>query len=237
MWQAVKEAIFAGLQYLYGVTGDYGFAIILLTVFVRLAMTPLTVKQTRSMYELQRIQPKIKQIQKKYKNDKEKQQEEILKFYQENKVNPFGGCLPLFLQMPVFIALYQVLGGTAQNPGLFLQHVASLPQAAQDEATRFWVFLPDLTAMPTAVWAAEGLVPVLPYVALVVLFGLSVWVPTMLMPGESQQKQIALFMAVFMLYIGWISPAGVLLYWVVSAVLGILQQQIQLKYLKKREES
>lgn len=237
MWQAVKEAIFAGLQQLYGVTGDYGFAIILLTLLVRLAITPLTIKQTRSMYELQRIQPKIKQIQKKYKDDKEKQQEEMLKFYQENKINPLGGCLPLFLQMPVFIALYQVLGGTAERPGLFLQHVESLPAAVQEEATRFWIFLPDLTAMPTAVWAAEGLVPVLPYVALVVLFGLSVWVPTMLMPGESQQKQIALFMAVFMLYIGWISPAGVLLYWVVSAVLGIFQQQVQLKYLKQREES
>ncbi|MBE0416338.1 MAG: YidC/Oxa1 family membrane protein insertase [Coriobacteriia bacterium] len=237
MWLAIKEAIFSGLQFLHDITGDYGVAIILLTVAIRLLMIPLTVKQTRSMYEMQRIQPKIKELQKKYKNDKEKLQEETLKFYQENKVNPFGGCLPLLLQMPVFIALYQVLGGTPERPGLFLEYVASLPEAEQDVATRFWIILPDLTAIPSAVWSAEGLLAVLPYALLVVLFGLSIWLPQMLMPGENQQKQIAMIMAVFMLYIGWISPAGVLLYWVTSSVLGIAQQQIQLKLLGQRGDA
>jgi YidC/Oxa1 family membrane protein insertase len=229
IWQTIKEIIFSGLQFFYDITGDWGFAIILLTVVIRLMMTPLTIKQTKSMYEMQRIQPKIKELQKKYKNDKEKLQEETLKFYQENKVNPFGGCLPLLLQMPVFIALYQVLGGTAENPGLFLQE-------AQGEVARLWVFLPDLTATPASVWASQGLAAVLPYAVLVVLFGLSIWLPQMLMPGESQQKQVAMIMAIFMLYIGWISPAGVLLYWVTSSVLGIAQQQIQLKYLKQHRE-
>ena len=237
MWLAIKEAIFAGLQFLHDITGDYGVAIILLTVAIRLLMIPLTVKQTRSMYEMQRIQPKIKELQKKYKNDKEKLQEETLKFYQENKVNPFGGCLPLLLQMPVFIALYQVLGGTPDRPGLFLQYVAALPEAEQAAATRFWIILPDLTATPASIWSAEGLVSAIPYALLVVLFGLSIWLPQMLMPGESQQKQIAMIMAVFMLYIGWISPAGVLLYWVTSSVLGIAQQQIQLKLLGHGEDA
>jgi YidC/Oxa1 family membrane protein insertase len=236
IWQTIKEVIFSGLQFFYDITGDYGFAIILLTVVIRLMMTPLTIKQTKSMYEMQRIQPKIKELQKKYKNDKEKLQEETLKFYQENKVNPFGGCLPLLLQMPVFIALYQVLGGTPESPGLFLQYVESLPPELQAEATRFWIFLPDLTATPASVWTSQGLVAVIPYAVLVVLFGLSIWLPQMLMPGESQQKQIAMIMAIFMLYIGWISPAGVLLYWVTSSVLGIAQQQIQLKYLKQHRE-
>lgn len=237
MWLAIKEAIFAALQFLYDITGDYGLAIILLTVAVRLLMIPLTVKQTRSMYEMQRIQPKIKQLQKKYKNDKEKLQEETLKFYQENKVNPFGGCLPLLLQMPVFIALYQVLGGTPEHPGLFLQYVESLPTAEQAVVTQGWIIIPDLTATPAAVYAANGLVDVIPYGLLVILFGLSVWLPQVLMPGEAQQKQIAMIMAVFMLYIGWISPAGVLVYWVTSSVLGIAQQQIQLKSLKSGEEA
>lgn len=229
IWQTIKEVIFSGLQFFYDITGDWGFAIILLTVVIRLMMTPLTIKQTKSMYEMQRIQPKIKELQKKYKNDKEKLQEETLKFYQENKVNPFGGCLPLLLQMPVFIALYQVLGGTAENPGLFLQE-------AQGEVARLWVFIPDLTATPASVWGVQGLPEVIPYAVLVVLFGLSIWLPQMLMPGESQQKQVAMIMAIFMLYIGWISPAGVLLYWVTSSVLGIAQQQIQLKYLKQHRE-
>ncbi|MDF1542041.1 MAG: YidC/Oxa1 family membrane protein insertase [Anaerosomatales bacterium] len=237
MWLAIKEAIFSGLQFLHDVTGDYGVAIILLTVAIRLLMIPLTVKQTRSMYEMQRIQPKIKELQKKYKNDKEKLQEETLKFYQENKVNPFGGCLPLLLQMPVFIALYQVLGGTPDRPGLFLEYVASLPEAQQAAATRFWIILPDLTATPASIWSAEGLLSAIPYALLVVLFGLSIWLPQMLMPGEGQQKQVAMIMAVFMLYIGWISPAGVLLYWVTSSVLGIAQQQIQLKLLGHGEDA
>ncbi|MFU8890616.1 MAG: YidC/Oxa1 family membrane protein insertase [Anaerosomatales bacterium] len=237
MWLAIKEAIFSGLQFLHDMTGDYGVAIILLTVAIRLLMIPLTVKQTRSMYEMQRIQPKIKELQKKYKNDKEKLQEETLKFYQENKVNPFGGCLPLLLQMPVFIALYQVLGGTPDRPGLFLQYVASLSETQQAAATRFWIILPDLTATPASIWSAGGLLSAIPYALLVLLFGLSIWLPQMLMPGEGQQKQIAMIMAVFMLYIGWISPAGVLLYWVTSSVLGIAQQQIQLKLLGHGEDA
>jgi YidC/Oxa1 family membrane protein insertase len=237
VWLAIKEAIFSALQFLYDITGDYGLAIILLTVAIRLLMIPLTVKQTRSMYEMQRIQPKIKELQKKYKNDKEKLQEETLKFYQENKVNPFGGCLPLLLQMPVFIALYQVLGGTPENPGLFLQYVESLPEAEQAVVTQGWIILPDLTATPASIWAADGFVAVIPYALLVILFGLSIWLPQFLMPGEAQQKQIAMIMAVFMLYIGWISPAGVLVYWVTSSVLGIAQQQIQLRHLGRGEEA
>lgn len=237
MWQTIKEAIFAGLQFLYSITGDYGFAIILLTVIMRLAMMPLTVKQTKSMYEMQRIQPKIKELQKKYKNDKEKLQEETLKFYQEHKVNPFGGCLPLLLQMPVFIALYQVLGGTPEKPGLFLKHLADLPPAAQEQATRFWIFLPDLTAAPSSVWGSQGFPAIIAYAVLVVLFGLSILLPQLLMPGEAQQKQTAMIMSVFMLYIGWISPAGVLLYWVTSSMLGVAQQQIQLKYLRERGDA
>ncbi len=237
MWQTIKELIFSALQYLHDVTGDYGVAIILLTVAIRLLMIPLTVKQTRSMYELQRIQPKIKQLQKKYKDDKEKLQEETLKFYQENKINPFGGCLPLLLQMPIFIALYQVLGGTPDRPGLFLDYIAGLPEVQQEAMRRFWIILPDLTATPASVWADVGILSTIPYIALVALFGLSIWLPQLFMPGENQQKQIIGIMAVMMLYIGWISPAGVLLYWVTSSVLGIGQQQIQMKFLTQREEA
>jgi YidC/Oxa1 family membrane protein insertase len=109
IWNDFLALIFSVLQYFYGWTHDYGFAIILLTLAMRLLLTPLMWKQTKSMIELQRIQPKIKALQEKYKNDKEKQQEELMKFYSENKVNPFGGCLPLILQMPLFIALFNVL--------------------------------------------------------------------------------------------------------------------------------
>jgi YidC/Oxa1 family membrane protein insertase len=240
VWQAIKDLIFEGLQSLYGFTGDYGWSIILLTVGLRLAMVPLTVKQTKSMAELQRIQPKIKQLQEKYKNDKEKLQEETLKFYQDNKVNPFGGCLPLLLQMPVFIALFQVLGGTPEKPGNLLAYLAELPELEQAAAKTFgigggWKILPDITLTPAAMFAGEGVVATLPYLALVVLFGLSVWLPQQLMPGEAQQKRTAMIMAVMMLYFGWISPAGVLLYWVTSSVIGLIQQQITLKFYAREE--
>lgn len=236
MWAAMKDLILAALQALYGVTGDYGFAIILLTIIFRVALVPLTLKQTRSMYEMQRIQPKIKELQQKYKNDKEKLQEETLKFYQDNKVNPFGGCLPMLLQMPIFIALFQVLGGTADKPGEFMRHLATLEPAAQEAAKAFWIILPDMTSSPSMVWTDVGIPGVIPYATLVALFGLSVWLPQQLMPGENQQKQIGILMAFMMLYFGWISPAGVLLYWVTSSLLGIVQQQLQLRYYSQKGE-
>src|SRR5512137_1165318 len=95
LWVQFQQLIFTILLWLSDFLGNWGLAIIALTVLIRLALMPLTIKQTHSMYEMQRIQPKIKELQTKYKDDKEKLQEETLKFYQENKVNPFGGCLPL----------------------------------------------------------------------------------------------------------------------------------------------
>ena len=87
MLAPIEKLLFDILQLLHGVVGDYGLAIIFLTIVIRVLLLPLTVKQTKSMYELQRIQPKIKELQDKYKNDKQKLQEETLKFYQENKVD------------------------------------------------------------------------------------------------------------------------------------------------------
>lgn len=232
IWQAIKDLIFQGLQFLYGITGDYGWAIVLLTVIIRVALVPLMAKQTRSMYELQRIQPKIKELQQKYKNDKEKLQEETLKFYQENKVNPFGGCLPILLQMPILLALFQVLQGQ------FPEYLATLGAAEQEAAARFWIILPDLTAKPSEVVASSGWVSAFAYLMLVALFGLSIWLPQQLMPGEKQQKTTAMVMGVMFLYFGWSVPAGVLLYWVTSSILGIVQQQLTLKiYATKEDDS
>lgn len=241
MWVAIKEYIFLILQYLYGITGDYGWAIIILTVSFRLVMVPLTIKQTKSMAEMQRIQPKIKELQKKYKNDKEKLQEETLKFYQENKVNPFGGCLPIVLQMPIFLALFQVLSNrvseTAAHPETWnlAKYIETLPASGQTAAKAFWIIIPDITATPAAMYAAHGLVSALPYIILAILFGVSIWLPQQLMPGEQQQKNTALIMAVMMVYFGWVSPAGVLLYWVTSSVIGLIQQQLTLKHYAQKE--
>jgi YidC/Oxa1 family membrane protein insertase len=248
LWDVVLNAVFAALQFFYGFTHDYGWAIILLTLAMRIILVPLTWKQTKSMYELQRIQPKIKELQEKYKNDKEKLQEETLKFYQENKVNPFGGCLPLLLQMPVFIAMYNVLGGTPEKPGKMLQYLSTLPPAVQVQAVKWMIgpltILPDITMSPARVWgahAAQGIPgaiwAVLPYAIFVVLFGLSVWLPQYMITQDPTQRRTGTYMAVFMLYIGWISPAGVLIYWVTSSAWQVGQQMLTMRMLKEPEEA
>lgn len=221
MWNQFKDIIFQALQYLQSITGDWGVAIILLTVALRILILPLTLKQTKSMLELQQIQPKIKELQAKYKDDKEKLQEETLKFYSENKVNPFGGCLPAILQMPIFFALFGVL--------------RELPQSVKGNSVQsFLGIIPNLASMPKQVFADQGILAAIPYIILVLIFGISIWLPQALMPGDKQQKMIGAYMAVVMLWFGWSSPAGVLLYWDVSSIWGVAQQQITMVLAKKK---
>ncbi|MCL2503235.1 MAG: YidC/Oxa1 family membrane protein insertase [Coriobacteriia bacterium] len=230
IWDQFKELIFQFLVQIQGHVGDWGMSIIVLTVLVRLALTPLTIKQTRSTYEMQRIQPKIKELQKKYANDKEKLQEETLKFYQENKVNPLSGCLPMLLQMPLLFALYQVIGGTKAKPGLLMAYLTKTGTIG-----KFYFLIPDISHTPSSVFSDRGLVAALPYIVLVVLFGLSVWLPQALMPGEKQQKIMGAYMAALMLFFGWTAPAGVLLYWDISSLWGVIQQQLTLKFAKNEQ--
>jgi len=229
LWLQFQEIIFSALLYLYGVTNDWGMAIILLTLAIRLLLLPLTWKQTKSMVEMQRVQPHLKALQAKYKDDKEKLQEETLKFYSENKVNPFGGCLPLLLQFPVLIALYSVLGpGKAESPGLMIKYLSEHGQIGS-----FYQIIPNISLTPKQVWATGDYVMFIPYILLVLLFAVSIWLPQALMPGDKQQKMIGGYMAIVMLYFGWVSPAGVLLYWDVSSIFGIIQQQITMSVTKR----
>ncbi|HEY6533150.1 MAG TPA: membrane protein insertase YidC [Acidimicrobiales bacterium] len=103
------------LAFFYDITGNYALAIILLTLGVMLIVTPLTLKGTRSMMMMQQLQPEMRKIQTRYKDDRQKLNEELLKFYKENSINPLGGCLPLLVQMPVFLVLYQVLHGLTRR--------------------------------------------------------------------------------------------------------------------------
>lgn len=239
-WNALKEFILQVLFFFHNIFGDYGLAIIALTIAIRIVLIPLTVKQTKSMYEMQRIQPKLKALQEKYKKDKQKLQEETLKFYQENKVNPFGGCLPLLLQMPIFIALFQVLGGPDRKklPPVstsFVLFLEGLPAEAAVRAKQFLFILSDLTQTPGDIFSKQGLLAALPYLVLVVLFGLSAWLPQHMMSQDKQQRQIGAYMGVMMLWFGWISPAGVLLYWVTSSAWQIGQQVIIMRVYGSKE--
>src|SRR5438105_1053815 len=103
------------IAWLYDVTHNYGLSIMLLTLGIMVLLTPLTLKGTRSMLAMQQLQPEMKRIQNRYKDDRQKLNEEMMKFYKENSINPVGGCLPLLIQMPVFFVLYRVLYGLT-NP-------------------------------------------------------------------------------------------------------------------------
>ena len=261
LWNSLLDGIFWLLKYFYGWVHDWGFAIILLTVLFRIVTFPLVWKQTKSMIEMQKIQPKIKALQEKYKNNKEKQQEELMKFYSENKVNPFGGCLPLLLQMPLLFALFSVLRTNLPT------YIAKFVPVAQQAATKHWWFIiPDITMSPQTVYSVAstasthtagvggiasvvstsavvagqggvvaGVVAVLPYAILVVLFALSTLVPQYLMTKDPTQRRTATYMSLMMVWFGFISPAGVLIYWVTSSAWQIAQQVITQRSLAAKE--
>ena len=108
-WQALLDALGWFVAWIYNLVPNYGVTIILLTVTIRLILLPLGIKQVRSMQNMQIVQPKIKQLQQKYKGNKQRQQEEIMKVYRDHGVNPFSGCWPVLLQFPILIAMYSVL--------------------------------------------------------------------------------------------------------------------------------
>lgn len=117
MFEQFFQALGSVLNFFYTLVPNYGLAIMMLTVLVMLLITPLNVKSTRSMLQMQRLQPEMKRLQAKYKDDREQLNAELMKFYRENKINPLGGCLPLLAQMPVFIIMYQLLRGLTVREG------------------------------------------------------------------------------------------------------------------------
>lgn len=223
------EVLAAILVFFYNIVHNYGIAIILLTILVRVVLLPLTIKQTKSMHDMQKLQPKLKELQAKYKDNKEKLQEEMMKFYSEHKVNPFGGCLPLILQLPVFFSLFYVL----LHPDQFLP-------AAYQESFKHAVFLgANLVSTPAkymppplgeaSVMSAQTIIGGIPYYILVVLMVVTTYFQSKMMGGDPQQGKMMLFMAAFMAFIALRFPAGVLIYWVTTNSLTMVQQYFQLR--------
>jgi len=261
LWNGLLSGIFWLLLQFYTMVHDWGFAIILLTIVFRIITFPLVWKQTKSMIEMQKIQPKIKALQAKYKNNKEKQQEELMKFYKDNKVNPFGGCLPLLLQMPLLFALFQVLRSNLPD------YIRMMPVAQQAAAKQWWILIPDITKTPSEVYSIvstaatstigavssaastvatssivpgaggmlNGVLAALPYVIMVALFALSTWLPQYLLTKDPTQRKTAGYMSIMMVWFGFISPAGVLIYWVTSSAWQVGQQVLTQRYLASKE--
>jgi YidC/Oxa1 family membrane protein insertase len=182
----------------FSVGFTWAWSIVALTVIVRMALVPLTVKQIHSMQNLQRYAPQMKEIQKKYKQDKQKQNEELMKFYRENQINPAASCLPMLVQLPVFIALYYSLRAFAREPAAL--HPGSLS----------WLhFIPSIADPTTAHWGG--------YVLLVVYVG-SQMASTLFMATTVDKMQRRLFMVMPLIFVFVIAhfPAGLVLYWVTT---------------------
>jgi len=234
VWSEIWNGILAGLNFLlqafYRFSGSYGIAIILLTLLVRLVLLPLTVKQTRSMVAMQKIQPEIRKLQEKYKDDKEKLSQEMMKFYKEHKINPFGGCFPLLLQMPIFFALFTVLRKYLLTPptiivGNTLSVFKALPWF-EGGLTGAYAPIP-IVKSSGFLWMgnlADTTRIADPYFVLVILLMASTWYSQKQVMSDPRQKNMLIIMPLITAFIGLSLPAGVVLYWLTTNILQILQQ-------------
>jgi YidC/Oxa1 family membrane protein insertase len=207
--------IFDLLVYLFHVTGNFGVAIICLTLIVRLIMYPIANKQFQSMAAMRKVQPKMKAIQERFKDDRARQQQEILKLYQEEKINPAAGCLPILLQIPVFYALYKVLLVSVEmRHQPFILWIKDL--SAPDPLTPVNLF--GLLDFTPPYFLALGVLPI--------LLGVTMWLQFKLNPQQMDptQQQIFAIMPWVMMFIMAPFASGLQLYWVTSNILTILQQ-------------
>ncbi len=207
--------IFDVLNWLFHATGNFGIAIIGLTIIVRLLMFPIAQKQFKSFAAMRKVQPKLKALQEKYKNDRARQQQEMLKLYKDEKINPAAGCLPILLQIPIFYALYKVL-------------LVSVEMRHQP----FALWIQDLSApdplTPINLFGLLNFTPpgLLHLGVLPILLGVTMWLQFKLNPQQMDptQQQIFALMPWVMMFILAPFAAGLVLYWVTSNILTILQQ-------------
>jgi YidC/Oxa1 family membrane protein insertase len=204
---------------------SWGMAIIALTLLVRIVLLPLTLKQFKSMQSMARLQPEIKKLQDKYKNDKERLNQEMMRFYRENKVNPFASCLPMVAQLPVFLSLFYMLRVDLRHdicPDVNPVGTPN-PQPCGEGGEAQFFFIPDLTNR------AYGYVLVI----LIVLYISSQLASTLLMSTTTDRTQRMIFLALpffFVLFV-WQFPAGLLVYWITTNLWTIVQQAIVRKRL------
>ena len=223
------EGFAYALKFCYDVTGSFGLAIILITVAMRVVLLPLTIKQTKSMIAMQRLQPQLKEIQKKYKDDREKQGQEMMKLYKENKVSPLGGCLPLILQLPIIFAIFQVLHN--------LSNVKSEAVKIIGSGTNFVFLGMDMRLTGSKLWNNGAYVQVILLVLLTVVTG---YISAKMMTTDPKQAKMMAMMPVLMGVFAIILPAGVTIYIIVTNILTFAQQYVQLEregfYDEKRAE-
>ena len=210
--QALVDFVVHILKAIYGVVGNYGVAIIIVTVLMRIIIFPLTLKQEKSMKKMRELQPELEKIKEKYKDNPQEYQQKTAELYRESGVNPLGGCLPLLIQMPVFVALYWAFSGNA------------IPA----DAKFLWFTLKQPDRLFMIGNFAFNLLPILN----VGVTYIQQKIMTSATSGQesSQQMQTMLYMMpLMMLFIFYKMPSGVTLYYLVSGALSLVQQYFILK--------
>ena len=210
--QALVDFVVHILNAIYGVVGNYGVAIIIVTVLMRIIIFPLTLKQEKSMKKMRELQPELEKIKEKYKDNPQEYQQKTAELYRESGVNPLGGCLPLLIQMPVFVALYWAFSGNA------------IPA----DAKFLWFTLKQPDRLFMIGNFAFNLLPILN----VGVTYIQQKIMTSATSGQesSQQMQTMLYMMpLMMLFIFYKMPSGVTLYYLVSGALSLVQQYFILK--------
>jgi YidC/Oxa1 family membrane protein insertase len=208
------------LTMLYSIIPNYGVAIIILTILVRVVTAPLTIKQMRSMERMRALSPKLKEIQAKYADDRPKQSEQTMALYKSEGVNPLGGCLPMLLQFPVFIGLFYALRSTIdlrQSP--------------------FFGWIDDLSA-PETLFEIPGVG--LPIRVLPLIMGATMVLQQKITPMQAdpaQAKMMMTVMPIMMTFVFYQFPSGLVLYWMVSNVLAITHQLIIGRGMRTKQAS
>lgn len=251
LWNALLEGFGQLLALFYGVVPNYGVAILMLTLAVRVAMLPLTFRQFRSMQAMQALQPELKKLQQKYpgKENRQKLTEETMKMYREHGANPLGGCLPLLLQLPVFYALFRVLDscrGEAKAAGDCVTGLRYLPEStalyAAIEVGSAGFLGMNLVLTPSEALGQVGVLGSVPYLLLVGLMAGTGWfqqkqsqkMQTAVPEGPQAQMQKQMqsafkFMPLLFAFFSFTFPAGLTVYWVASNTWQIGQQHLMLR--------
>ncbi len=198
---------------------EWGLAIVVLTVVVRACLLPLTLKQFKSMQSMAAHGPEIKKLQARHKDDKERLNQEMMKFYRENKINPFASCLPMVAQLPVFLSLYYMLRTDLRRdicPAINMDRANPVPCGPTGDSG--FLFIPDLTDKAT------GTV----LIALIVLYVGSQLFSTLLMSTATDKTQRMIFIALPFFFVLFVInfPAGLLVYWITTNLWTIVQQTI-----------
>jgi len=213
------------LHAFYGIVGNYGAAIIMLTLLVRVALHPLTRKSQKSMHEMQGLGPKMKELKAKYKDDKKRQQQETMKLYREHGVNPMGGCLPIILQLPILIGLYGAL-----RYAIELRHA------------EFFLWMKDLsqpdalTMLPAEMPFVGGMpLNVLPILMIVAMFLQQKLTPKPAADAQAEQtqKMMMWMMPVMFGFLFYSMPSGLVLYFMTSTGLGALESHLIRRHFNK----